>query len=101
MKKEENQIKQFFGAYFHQDWDIDGDNWEQVIATYLETNDVNEIQNLTVQIDNLIKDIRSNKVDENTFPSNYDCEYNFVADGLSALEWLSRINAALKDGISS
>ncbi|SFP22473.1 hypothetical protein SAMN04488056_1353 [Cohaesibacter marisflavi] len=101
MKKEENQIKQFFGAYFHQDWDIDGDNWEQVIATYLETNDVNEIRNLTVQIDNLIQDIRSNKVDENTFPSNYDCEYNFVADGLSALEWLSRMNAALKDGISS
>jgi hypothetical protein len=28
------RLRQFFGSYFHQDWDIDGDSWREVLEVY-------------------------------------------------------------------
>lgn len=101
MKNEYDQLKQFFGSYFHQDWDFDGDTWEDVIKAYRISNGVNDQRILTAQLDNLIKDIESGNANSNTFQSDFNCEYNFGADGLSVLEWITKINAILKDGTPS
>jgi len=101
MIKKYNQLKQFFGSYFHQDWDFDGDTWEEVIANYLTTCSGGEIELLTAQLDDVIQDIESNKIDANMLSSEFNCDYNFDADGLSAIEWLAKINVELKGAISS
>jgi hypothetical protein len=36
MSLREERLRAFFGAYFHQDWDVDGaESWEGVIAQYV------------------------------------------------------------------
>lgn len=99
MKDHYDQLRQFFGSYFHQDWDIEGDTWEAIIKAYQGANDPRQQRFVSAQIDSLIKDFESGYVDSDTFLSDFYCEYNPAADGLSILEWLTKINATLKDRI--
>jgi hypothetical protein len=32
------ELDQFFGAYFHQDWDLEADDWEGVVDNYVKAN---------------------------------------------------------------
>lgn len=29
-------LRRFFGAYFHQDWDMEADNWEGIVDGYVK-----------------------------------------------------------------
>jgi len=47
-------LRQFLGAYFHQDWDLESDNWEGVVDNYVNDDPVAEpLRTLAREIDNL------------------------------------------------
>lgn len=29
------ELDQFFGAYFHQDWDLEADDWQRIVDSYV------------------------------------------------------------------
>ncbi|OBF18919.1 contact-dependent growth inhibition system immunity protein [Mycobacterium sp. ACS4331] len=33
-------LKQFFGAYFHQDWDLEADDWQGIVDGYVNDHPV-------------------------------------------------------------
>lgn len=96
MTKKYYHIEQFLGAYFHQDWDLDGESWEDVVSTYLANSDQNENSVLSKQLNAFIQDIENGVSDGNALLSDFGCYYNFDADGMSAIEWLSGLLKSLE-----
>jgi hypothetical protein len=47
-------LKTFFGAYFHQDWDIAADDWQGVVDVYVDQDpDAGQLRALADEIDDL------------------------------------------------
>lgn len=47
-------LRQFLGAYFHQDWDLEADDWQGVVDNYVNDDPVAEpLRTLAREIDNL------------------------------------------------
>jgi len=47
-------LKNFFGAYFHQDWDIAADDWQGVVDVYVDDDpDATQLRALADEIDDL------------------------------------------------
>ncbi|EJZ12030.1 contact-dependent growth inhibition system immunity protein [Mycolicibacterium vaccae] len=50
------ELGQFFGAYFHQDWDLEADDWKGLVDNYVIGNPGSESQR---QIAQEIDDVRT------------------------------------------
>lgn len=97
MTKNYHQLEQFLGAYFHEDWDLEGETWKDNVFIYLETSTQDENRSLSRQIEDFIQDSEFRVIDVNTLQSNFSCYYNFDADGITAIEWLSKILKILEE----
>lgn len=96
MSKENYELlKQFFGAYFHEDWDLEAENPKEIVALYAA--DVAEDQRRAVgkailrYIDHVGDDT---ELKEKLF-SELGCYYTPDADELAARDWLKRVAAQL------
>ncbi|MCX8156483.1 MAG: contact-dependent growth inhibition system immunity protein [Verrucomicrobiae bacterium] len=49
-----NNLVQFFGACFHQDWRLDAPTPEAVIERFLDKNPAEEVQKVVVELDELL-----------------------------------------------
>lgn len=95
------ELRQFFGGYFHQDWDIAAPDWEGVVNVFLdETRD----PATAIHIATLIDDFLASHQDE-TEPElerllfkDLCCEYLPSGGGLSARAWLTEVSNALRLG---
>ncbi|MDV3130184.1 contact-dependent growth inhibition system immunity protein [Mycobacterium sp. 21AC1] len=49
-------LYQFFGAYFHQDWDLEADDWEGIVDKYSasSTRTSQQLQALATHLDKLL-----------------------------------------------
>jgi len=52
------ELDQFFGAYFHQDWDLEADDWQGIVDNYVNANPAAETQR---QIAHEIDDVRTSR----------------------------------------
>ncbi|SEH66650.1 hypothetical protein SAMN04489835_2644 [Mycolicibacterium rutilum] len=34
------ELAQFFGAYFHQDWDLEADDWQRIVDNFVNADPV-------------------------------------------------------------
>lgn len=47
-------LYQFFAAYFHQDWDLEADDWQGIVDNYINADPVAEpLRGLAQEIDHL------------------------------------------------
>lgn len=47
-------LKQFFGAYFHQDWDLEADDWQGIVDDYVkDLPAAGQLRTLAQEIDDL------------------------------------------------
>jgi hypothetical protein len=44
----------FFGGYFHQDWDLDARNYDEVLEMFVKHNPSNEVANVVKELDALL-----------------------------------------------
>ncbi|CAN5552287.1 hypothetical protein BH11ACT6_BH11ACT6_30130 [soil metagenome] len=84
-------LGQFFGAYFHQDWDLEADDWPGLVDNYVDdTPHAARLRALAQEIDHLrgtrtgsdLEDLVSRKVDYLPESSNYDVWLGEVAHRL-------------------
>ncbi|PRC43408.1 hypothetical protein C6A85_000000105505 [Mycobacterium sp. ITM-2017-0098] len=52
------ELDQFFGAYFHQDWDLEADDWQGIVDHFASANPTDEAQR---QIAQEIDDVRTTR----------------------------------------
>ena len=89
-----NNLVQFFGAYFHQDWRLDDPTPEAVIERFLEKNPPEEVQKVVVELDELLSlSLPEDELRRMLF-EEFLCYY--LPTETSVRNWLAQLRAALK-----
>ncbi|BBZ34483.1 contact-dependent growth inhibition system immunity protein [Mycolicibacterium confluentis] len=87
-------LDQFLGAYFHQDWDLEAEDWEGVVDSYVKARPVaRALCNLAQEIDNL-RQARAEPDLEQFLVNSVGVDY--LPDPLTYTEWLGQIADRLR-----
>jgi hypothetical protein len=95
--KKTNELKQFFGAYFHQDWNLDASDPDDVVRLFISDGySMSELINLAEDIEKYA----ANKIDdaaaEEGLLRELGCYYIPNADGIGARAWLNHVAKLLR-----
>lgn len=91
-----DKARNFFSAYFHEDWAEEADTPEAVITGYLaEGWSSEEMHELASEIENLGELYVEDADLEEALFRELGCYYQPSADGMSAHAWLSALSRAL------
>lgn len=91
-------LYQFFATNFHQDWDLEADNWEGVVDNYVDEDPSAEhLRTLAAEIDNLLA-ARGEEALREFLVRNAGVDY--LPDPLSYHRWLSEIATRLRQRAS-
>jgi len=93
--QQHERLRQFFGAYFHEDFLLDSPSPDAVVDLYLHDHDAMEIQNLAGDILHLLQETAGADLDRRLY-REYGCNYLPEADRLTRAEWLLRLATKLK-----
>ena len=92
-----DELTDFFGATFHQDWKLDASSPEDAIELYRQDASKEELKRLTRRIESEL--IGSRLSDDELLDhlySEFGSHYYTKGAGLSAREWLLRVVAQLR-----
>jgi len=82
------RLRQFFGAYFNQDWDLDGAScWQEVVREYV-ASDPRSASRTRVDLEWWLGDSRSQVC---ALPAAFACDYDPAPLGISDREWLIEV----------
>ena len=94
----DDRLRQFFGAYFHQDLDIEGaTTWQDVLSQFLSENTSPRARAVRDGLRSWLDDTAAE--DAQNLPSHFCCDYDPVPDGLSERRWVEQILALLESGL--
>ncbi|WP_130301026.1 MULTISPECIES: contact-dependent growth inhibition system immunity protein [unclassified Duganella] len=54
-------LHQFFGGYFHQDWQLDDPTWQDVISRFLSESDPSDSAQVATGIEGLLSNLASDE----------------------------------------
>ncbi len=95
-------MQQFFGGYFHQDWDLEADDWEGVVDNYVDDiPDVGRLRALAGEIAALCEKYAEPELEQ---LMNRTILLDFRPWPLTHHEWLGEVAARLHrhaDGIAA
>lgn len=94
MSEQQEQLSQFFGCYFHQDWDLDDNSWESVVRRFVAESGKNTAHSIAEQIMELADSAKS---DDQLAEAIQGVGCYYRADSPSGMRtWLKNISAALE-----
>jgi hypothetical protein len=88
-------LKDFFAAYFHEDWPCEAENDEAVVRLYMRTSTPDNNRTLASAILDYTKIYSDDITLKQMLYKELGCYYNPVVDGLSTKDWLHRIATLL------
>lgn len=87
-------LYQFLAAYFHEDWDLEADDWEGVVDNYVNDDPVAEpLRTLAQEIDNLRATRAEADLSQFLVRTVGVC---YVPDPLTYSEWLGQVSERLR-----
>jgi hypothetical protein len=91
----DDRLRQFFGAYFHQDWDVEGaTSWQDVITQFLSENPSSRARAARDDLRSWLDDTAAE--DAQSLPPDFCCDYDPASDGLTERRWVEQILALLE-----
>ena len=90
------ELWQLFGAYFHQDWDLAGPDWQTVLAEYVETAEPETVRRAASELSALLHDTPDDGELRRFVLDDLGCEYLPEPGGLSMREWLMEMQRRLE-----
>jgi hypothetical protein len=94
-------LRQFFGAYFHQDWDLDESGPDGVIDRFInDSADSGKLNSLASLID-AFQDTYSDEAElEYALHADLWCEFDPRGEGMSTRSWLRHVSMRLREATS-
>jgi len=93
-------LRQFFGAHFHQDWDLEGAaSWEDVVRQFLKESPKWQALMVRDALRWWAGEISASPLQP--LPASFDCEYSPRLDGFTDREWVERIADLLDEELSA
>lgn len=91
MNDDAKTLSHFFGAYFHQDWDIEGaKSWVDVVARFVADNPPKRTDEVHEALRRWV-DASSDDEMVRGLLNELECDYDWQQDGLSARDWVLAI----------
>jgi len=90
------RLGQFFGAYFHEDWDTEAPDWAGLVKHFVE--DHPETKSIA-ELAQLVDDYADNRDDETLDDLVLDelgCYYCPSSEGITMRDWLHRVSDLLR-----
>ncbi|MGV9803614.1 contact-dependent growth inhibition system immunity protein [Mycobacterium sp. NPDC003449] len=87
-------LYQFFGAYFHQDWDLEADDWEGIVDSYAGDHPTAESLRMLAQEIDSLREARSEQNLEQYLVNTVGVYYG--PEPLTYKEWLGQIADRLR-----
>lgn len=81
-------MRAFFGAYFHQDWQLEAQNPDSVIIAYIKDATNTTLIQLRTELLAFLNDCLSDHEIEQKLFREFACYYQPSMDGISARGWL-------------
>lgn len=95
-------LRNFFGAYFHEDWPCEANTPNDVIALYINSGvDEAQIRALAAAINQYNQRFTSETLLEEKLFSELGCYYCPSLDGQSAKEWMGNVAKRLIDELQT
>ena len=91
------ELLQFFGGYFHQDWDIEAATADGVLDIFNRTHSLDQRLRIADLIDTLTAEIHDDQLLEHTLFSELGCDYLPEADAMSVRSWLRYVSVRLRE----
>jgi hypothetical protein len=88
-------LRQFFGGYFHQDWDLAGDTWSAVLQDYFRHQpSVDELRRVSEGLRELLQEFRTDAELNSFLGRELACEY--LPDPTPARDWVENLALAIE-----
>ena len=92
-----SELKDFFSAYFHQDWVLEAEDPDQVVSSYLADGwSAKELNELASQMLRFAESSSDDAALEQVLFSVLGCYYTPSVDKVSAGVWLEHIASELR-----
>jgi hypothetical protein len=87
-----------FGAFFHQDWVTEGEDWPDLVRNFRGGQPPEELEAAARELDRLLGEFAGDEELEGYLLNDLGCEYTPRPDlgGPTVREWLGRIAAFLR-----
>lgn len=97
-----HRLAQFFGGYFHQDWDLDASSSAEVVQSFIQENHHNQtVMELSSALSELLREVVSES-DLRAYVLNDLGSYHDPLDeGGSVRSWLTAIQSQLEAALTS
>jgi CdiI immunity protein len=92
------ELAQFFGCYFHQDWDIEAADDEGLVRLYLSQEPESSITAARRELDEFLAEDLSEDELATTLLHSFGCYYSPTFFGFTTRRWLERIRDLLAEG---
>ena len=94
------RLWQMFGAFFHQDWDMEGDDWPHLVRNFAGGQPQSELDATAAELAQLMADCPDDAALERELFDVLGCEYLPRPDlgGPTVREWLGQIAGFLRVG---
>lgn len=91
-----SELKSFLSGYFHQDWELDANNPDDIIIQFIKTNPPeNIVRTIATQIDLYLEKETDDPTTESKLLNELGCYYLPRADGISVRNWLTQVKNRL------
>jgi hypothetical protein len=92
------QLFQLFGAYFHQDWPVEGKDWQDLLRNYCNDHAPADFQAAASEIDQLLEGVATDSQLAEILWRQLGCYYLPRPDlgGPTVRDWLAQVGAGLK-----
>jgi len=90
MNEKYQLIRDLFGCYFHQDWNLYEESWRVILAEALLDSSENGLRELGSEINKLLLDNSDEELEEMRFPV-FGCNYLPFDDGMNTRQWLAEV----------
>jgi len=85
-------LKNFFGAYFNQDWMMDGANcWQGVIEQFIKENGAADSLQLRQHLASWLDETAVEQ--QKNLPAHFGCDFDSSSVGLTERQWVEQIVA--------
>lgn len=92
---------QFFGSYFHQDFDLEGDDWEDLVKSFLQ----HESRDRALAVSNELRQLLAMKLEDERLSEmllrDLGSYYDPGPDGLSSTNWLRAMIRYINESLNT
>ena len=93
-------LRLLFGAYFHQDWPLEADDWQGVVCVFRDDNNAGHVALTARQLRELLDGVSSDEALARQVYDDFGCCYDPRPDlgGPALRAWLETLYLALQQG---